>query len=299
MKKRVYILGLILTIITNSFNLINAQVVSMEQITIFGSRIRNPIVLDVRTEQNNIYFNVNNRSFYPYIFEVTFGDFRNLSPRAFDKKTILMPGINRLFTFKVVNPNEQPVLSYQTRFYLAKTNLGDHEFSPYLVPVGKNKTVEFLTTNENGFSKIFIDQFVLNIGDTVFNSRKGVVTALPKSTTEIDRIIDNSFEIRHEDGTIAVYMGLNPETKEIKLGQTVFPGQPLGIIGQSKILTFRVFEVEDEGSLKSLNILYQGPEDKMLTAQNLMGLKVLYPNDIIKKEMTKKEMSKYEKHSLY
>jgi hypothetical protein len=299
MKKRIYFLSLILAITTNSINLINAQGVSMEQITIFGSRIRNPVVLDVRTEQNIIYFNVNNKSYYPYIFEVTFGDFRNLSPRAFDKKTIIMPGINRLFTFKVVNPNEQPVLSYQTRFYLAKTNSGEHEFSPYLVPVGKNKTVEFLATSDNGFSKIFIDQFILNIGDTVFNSRKGVVTALPKSITEIDRIIENSFEIRHEDGTIAVYLGLNPEIKEIKLGQTVFPGQPLGIIGQSKILTFRVFEIEDEGALKSLNIIYQGPEAKMLPAQNLIGSKVLYPTEIIKKEMTKKEMSKYEKHSLY
>jgi hypothetical protein len=82
-----------------------------------------------------------------------------------------------------------------------------HKSSPYLVPIGKNKTVEFLTTSDGGSPKISIDQFVLNIGDTVFNSRKGVVTALPYNLTEIDRIIDNSLEIRHEDGTIAVYVG--------------------------------------------------------------------------------------------
>ena len=271
----------------------------MEQTTIFGSRIRNPIVLDVRTEQNNIYFNVNNKSFYPYVFEVTFGDFRNLSPRAFNKKTTILPGISRLFTFKVVNPDEPPVLSYQTRYYLAKTNSGEQKFNPYLVPIGKNKTVEFLTTKDEGSTKIFIDQFVLNVVDTVFNSRKGVVTALPYNISEIDRIIENSLEIRHEDGTIAVYIGLNPEIKELKLGQVVFPGQPIGIIGSSKLLTFRVFEIQDEGILKALKIMYSGPDSNILPAQNLVGTKVGYPTDIIKKEMTKKEISKYEKHALY
>lgn len=299
MKKNIYNLCLILLILTIRFNTISGQGESMEQITIFGSRIKNPVVLDVRTEQNNINFNVINRSLYPYVFEVTFGDFRNLSPRAFDKKTIVMPGINRLFTFKVVDPTESPVLSYQTRFYLAKTNAGEQEFSPYLVPIGKNKTVEFLTTTDGGSSKIFIDKFVLNIGDTVYNSRKGVVTALPKNLTEIDRITDNSFEIRHEDGTIAVYLGLNPEIKELKLGQVVFPGEPIGIIGSSKLLTFKVFEIQDEGRLNTLKIIYSGPEARLLPAQNLVGTKVYYPVDIIKKEMTKKEISKYEKHTLY
>jgi hypothetical protein len=171
--------------------------------------------------------------------------------------------------------------------------------SPYLVPIGKTKTVESLTTNDGGSSKIFIDQFVMNIGDTVFNSREGVVTALPYNLTEIDRITDNSLEISHEDGTIVVYPGLNPEVKELKLGQIGFPGHPNGIIGSSKLLTFRVFEIQDEGRLHALKILYSGPEARLLPPQNLVGTKVYYPVDIIKKEMTKKEISKFEKHTLY
>jgi hypothetical protein len=139
----------------------------------------------------------------------------------------------------------------------------------------------------------------MNIGGTVFNSGKGVVTALPYNLTEIDRIVDNSLEIRHEDGTIAVNPGLNPEVKELKLGQVVFPGQPIGLIGSSKLLTFRVFEIQDEGRLNSLKIIYSGPEARLLPPQNLVGTKVYHPVDIIKKEMTKKEVSKYEKQSLY
>jgi hypothetical protein len=106
-------------------------------------------------------------------------------------------------------------------------------------------------------------------------------------------------EIRHEDGTIAVYPGLNPEIKELKLDQVVFPGQVIGIIGSSKLLTFRVFEIHEEGRLNTLKIIYSGPEARLLPPQNLVGTKVYYPADIIIKEMTKKEISKLEKHTLY
>ncbi len=299
MNIKIFLLSLILLSMMNKFDLLKAQGESIEQITIFGSRIKNPVVTDVRTEQNNIYFNVNNKSFYPYIFEVTFGDFRNLSPRVFDKKVTLSPGINRLFTFKILNPKEAPVLSYQTRYYPAKTNSSDQKFNSYLVPIGRNRTVEFQTINDGKSIKIFIDQFVMNIGDTVFNSRKGIVTALPDNSGEIDRIIYNSFEIRHEDGTIAVYLGLNSDVKVHKLGQVVFPGQPIGIIGASKLLTFRVYEMQDEGMLKAINILYSGQDTHMILDQNLNGTKVFYSADIIKKEMTRKEISRFDKHTLY
>jgi len=300
MKRKIYILSLVFLCMMNKFNLLNAQGESIEQFTIFGSRIKNPVVLDVRTDKNNIYFNVNNKSPYPYIFEVKFGDFRNLSPRTFDKKTTLLPGNNRLFTFKIIDPNEAPVLSYQTKYYLAKTNSGEERFKPYLIPIGNNKTLEFLTTTKDGLTKIYLDQFLMNIGDTVFNSRKGIVTALPDNADESDRIIGKySLEIRHDDGTIAVYFGLIDVINDIRLGQKVFPAQPIGIIGNAKLLTFRVFEVQDEGNVKSFNISYSGLDNQVVSYKNFNGTKVIYPDEIIKKEMTKKEISKYEKHTLY
>jgi hypothetical protein len=94
-------------------------------------------------------------------------------------------------------------------------------------------------------------------------------------------------------------MGLDPNVKDHKLGQAVFPGEPIGVIGPAKLLIFRVFEIQDEGKIDALKILYSGPDAKMIPAQNLKGTKVSYPDAIIKKEMTKREISKFEKHSLY
>lgn len=300
MNNKVFFVSLVYFCMLHSFSYIHAQGESMEEITVFASRIKNPIELDVRTDERNIFFNVNNNSYFPYAFEVKFNDFQNLSPRTFEKKTILFPGINRLFTFKIVDPNAAPVLSYQTRYYLAKTTAGEERFKPYLIPIGKNKSVALLTNETDGVRKIFLNQFVLNTGDTVFNSRKGVVTALPDNMTEVDRIIGvNSLEIRHDDGTIAVYIGLNPEIKFLRLGKEVYPGQPLGLIGSSKLLTFQIFEVQDQGNVKSFDFLYSGPDEQMCSAQNISGMKVTYPAAVIKKELSKKEISRYEKKTLY
>jgi hypothetical protein len=297
---RTSIVILFVICIQSEFILLNSQGTSIFQETIFGSRLRNPIVIDVRNEQKFIYFNVQNNSYFPYEFEVKFGDFRNLSPRVFDKKTTLMPGINRLFTFKIVDPTESPVLSYQTSYYMAKSNSSQETFKPYIIPIGKNKTVRFLTERNEGSSKIYVNQFVMDIGDTVYNSRKGLVTAIPDDRDEADRIIaSSSLEIRHDDGTIGVYDGLGSVPKVMKAGQTVFPGQPIGIIGNSKLLMFQVFKIEEECKLQSIKIVYSGANDQLLSSENIPGTTVIHSNAVIKKEMTKKEISKFEKHTLY
>jgi hypothetical protein len=300
MKYKFFLQGIIaIAIMTLSMKLY-AQGVSMDQFTVFGSRIKNPVVIDVRTEQQNIYFNVNNRSFYNYVFKVKFGDFRNLSPRVFEKETILTPGTNRLFTFKIEDPNQPPILSYETSYYMARSNIGNEPFKPYLVPIGQNHRVEFRSVKESSSNRLYVNQFIMNIGDTVFNSRKGTLTALPDDYTEVDRIGQaNSLEVRHDDGTIALYIGISPDSRMVKLGQTVYPGQPVGIMGNSKILTFEVFEIQEAGKLSIMNILYSGPDNQLVQASMLKGTIVKYPEDVIEKEMSKREVNKYKKNSLY
>lgn len=276
-----------------------AQITTLEQVTIFSSRLKNPIVFDVKYDTNNIYFNVRNNSQFPYMLELNFNEFSNLSPVVFDKKTIVLPGINKLFTFKIINKNEAPNLAYKSKYYLANINSGVERFSPYLVPIGKNRIVEFVQAKQDSSTKIFTDHFVMSIGDTVFSARKGIVTALPDNADELDRIMSGSLEIRHDDGTIALYLGLNPEIKFVKIGQKVFPSQPIGRIGDLKFLVFKVFEIIDDGEIASFDITYIGPNNKLLSSRNIRGLKVDYPNEIIIKEMSKREASKYKKNSLF
>lgn len=276
-----------------------AQIKDVEQVSFFSSRIKNPIVVEIKSDADNLYLIANNKSLYPYVLEIQFGDFRNLSPRVFDKTTVLLPGPNRIFTFKIVNKDEAPAITYKSKYYLSNIISTDEKFNPYLVPTGKNKIVKFMEVKENGSTKVYIDQFFMNPGDTVFCARKGAVTALPDNLDEVDRIRSSSLEVRHDDGTIAVYLGLSSEVMMVKLGQKVYPGQPIGIAGSSKTLIFRVYEIKDEGKIASIDILFAAADNKQLTSLNIRGLKTVFPDEIIKKEMTKKEISKYSKKSLF
>jgi murein DD-endopeptidase MepM/ murein hydrolase activator NlpD len=111
--------------------------------------------------------------------------------------------------------------------------------------------------------------------------------------------MENSLEIRHDDGTIAVYLGLDPSMTMVSMGQKVFPSQPLGVVGITKLLTFKVFEIQDEGKLLSFNIFYSSSDNKFLSQYQINGTQVVFPIEIIKKEMTKKEITKYNRNNLF
>jgi hypothetical protein len=276
-----------------------AQKTTVEQVILFSSRINSPIVFDVKSDTNNIYFNIYNKSLFPYSVEIHFKECRNLSPQVYYKKTIAQPGFNRLFTFKIIDKYASPSLFYETKCYLARTKIAEDRFNQYLIPVGQDKTVKQLQLNQGDSNKIFVDQFIMNYGDTVFCARKGFVTATPNYNDEIDRVMENSLEIRHDDGTIAVYLGLDPSMTMVSMGQKVFPSQPLGVVGITKLLTFKVFEIQDEGKLLSFNIFYSSSDNKFLSQYQINGTQVVFPIEIIKKEMTKKEITKYNRNNLF
>lgn len=297
-NKRLYtgLISLFLAFLaTSSFT----QKTTVEQVTLFSSRIHSPIVFDVKSDTNNIYFNIYNKSLFPYGLEINFKECRNLSPQVYNKKTVVQPGFNRLFTFKIIDKYVSPGLSYETKYYLAKTETTEDKFNQYLIPIGKHKTVKLLQLNQEGSNQTFVDQYIMNYGDTVFCARKGFVTATPNNHDEIDRVMENSLEIRHDDGSIAVYLGLDPTITMVSMGQKVFPSQPLGKIGNSKLLTFKVFEIQDEGKLLSFDIFYSGPDNKFLSQYKINGTRVVFPIEVIKKEMTKREMTKYNSNNLF
>jgi len=297
-KSTNYVLIFVL-IILNSNRLI-AQGESLDQITIFSSRLKKPIDVELRQDQGNIIFNVQNHSYYPYSFEVKFGPMSNLSPIVYSRTVKIYPGNTRLFTFKIIDPNKEPIISYQISYALAGTTPSEEKFKPYLIPIGNNKTVEIYSEKIENSNRIYLNQYVLNTGDTVFSSRKGIITATPDYKMEIDRIMDsNSLEILHDDGTVAIYQGLSFGVNLINLGQKVFPGQPIGIIGSSRLLKFYVLEFQNDGRIKTINILYSGSDNNMLAPNIINGTKVHYPDNIVTQEMNKKEISRYKKGSLY
>jgi hypothetical protein len=292
--------GIALTVIMlfNNICQLIAQGGEIEQITIFGSRIKSPVTVDVDQDQGKINFKVINRSYYPYDFTIKFGQFQNLTPRIFERRTTVFPGITRLFTLIVQDPNEPPQMSYEISYKMTNTTVKIDLRIPYLVPVGEGKTVTLFSFN--GEPKFIENCFAMNPGDTVFAGRKGQVTALPDKKAEVERVSNEaSMEVRHDDGTIAVYVGLDPETNFLKLGQTIYPGQPVGVINNSGQLKMNVLLLQGDGRLKNLDIYFADQNGQLISSNKIPGTKVAYPETVIKLEMSKKEIKKYDNKNLY
>jgi murein DD-endopeptidase MepM/ murein hydrolase activator NlpD len=138
----------------------------------------------------------------------------------------------------------------------------------------------------------------MNQNDTVFCIRKGLVTALPDNKNEVDRIVSSSLEVLHNDGTIAVYRGLDADLSKIKLGQTVYAGQPIGLVGYTQVLLLNLLNFEGGGKIQNLNIFF-ADDDRLISSEQIMNKRFINPITILKRELTKKEAKKFESNTLF
>jgi len=279
---------------------LKAQYGKVEEVSVFGKRLKNPIEMDVQLNQDKLTFNVINKSYYPYEVEIRFDHLTNLSPSIVQKKIVADPGTNRFLVLNIIDKNQPPDYSYSLNYIMGSAEGKSNAATPYLMPIGEYKTVKLAGSNGSGESGKLENHFKMNQGDTVFCIRKGYVTALPDNEAEVDRIMQSStLEIRHLDGTVAVYGGIDLNVNFVKLGQIVYPGQAIGKIGSSETLILNLFEFQGKGQLKNLDIYYVNPEGKLISSKNILNSEVGYPESIIKIEMSKKEISKYDKGTLY
>jgi hypothetical protein len=144
---------------------------------------------------------------------------------------------------------------------------------------------------------ILRDCFKINQGDTIYNMRKGDVAAVPNMYYDADRISSGkSLEIIHRDGTIMIYENIDPDQVFIKAGQTIYPGQPLGAISVDSILKVYLYMIQKDGNLKQLSIKYLVGANKVESfSKNLKNVIVKHPTEIITREMSKREIKKFEK----
>jgi hypothetical protein len=136
--------------------------------------------------------------------------------------------------------------------------------------------------------------------DTIYCMRKGLIAATPDMYHNSDRISNGqSLEIIHNDGTVMVYENLNPDKVFVKPGNTIYPGEALGIINHSLDLKVNLFTTLNQNCIQNIDIYYYTGEDSTsLFSKELLNKKVTYPESIITKEMTKMELKKYKKGKL-
>ena len=255
--------------------------------------------MDVKKSDNKIIFDALSESYFTYDLVLNFTNIQNLSPKIFDYHTKIHFGRNRLFVLDLIDKSQPFDYRYSFKYSLVVPDNVDLNF-PYLIPIGNGKTVKLHETKTENGVLYFLNQFVLEPQDTVFAVRKGIITALPDNKREVERIFKaSSLEVLQNDGTIAIYLGLEPDKIFNKLGQDIYPGQPIGIIGNSLILTLHITVPKDANRIEDLVLFYSDQNGNPIPSSSIRNTIVSHPQNIVKKELTSKELKKYQKGNLF
>ena len=289
----------ILLLVILESSALRAQSFQKQELTTFGSRIDNPITTEVIRTREVLSFYADNKSYYPYRLELEFNTFRNLSPMMSKGEYILHPGRNLLFKLTISDPTQSPNYGYSIRYRMGDPNEKPDENFNYLFPIGKGRTFKRHGAIVSNTSFIYRGTFNSQKGDTVFAVRKGVVTALPDMEKTTDRITKNTLEVRHADGTIAVYSNVDSNLPFVQYGEKIFPGQPIGIVGGLDFIRVNVYRFLEESKLVGIDIKYAVSESKSMTFNEFTETLVEYPPIIIEKELTDREIKKFRKGNLY
>ncbi len=270
---------------------LSAQFQKVEQIT-WGERINAPIKIEVTRNNGKLIFSATNSSYYPYRVELEFKGQVNLSPMMSKYEQIVNPGLSRLIEFQVVRPNEGFDYTYSVKYQLGNPDDEPELKFPYLFPIAKGKTIQFhVQQSPDGLAK-FRNLYSTQEGDTIFAIRKGIVTSLPNNSKQVDRFLIATVEILHADGTVAIYKNVDPEVF-VKHGDKVFPGQPLGIVLPGRPIDVSVFGFQKDGRIVSIEHFFALNETELISSRKVEeGMIVDHPIEIIKKELTKRELKK-------
>jgi hypothetical protein len=291
MKNKTFITVVLLFVFRCSFS----QYEPVEQQPVFGNRINNPVVIEMSTSADKIIFLATNSSFYPYHLVLNFDFIENLTPEVLFETFVVYPGRKQIFSLNVVDKERQPYCRYSCKF-----SIGDPKDSailnyPYLFPFALHKKFDLVYKEDN---KTLIQNFFkVGKGDTVFCMRKGDVTATPNLYYTIERISEKpAVEIRHDDGTVMIYENINPIHTFVQAGNTVFPGEPIGIINDSLCLGIKLYSMKGDGTIKRQNINYAVDENATIPfSEKIKNVDFQLPLQIITREMSKKELKKYKK----
>lgn len=192
-------------------------------------------------------------------------------------------------------------------------------YKPEAVQVGYLYNIDQRYFNRSRAKNWTSLQFHLEKGDTVFAIRKGIVTRIQDEFEPVEReervsysSNRNSITIEHGDGTICHYTVLEKESFMVSEGDVVYPGTPLGLCGLHNIkhedyqvrlsisypVVNREYDMEDKKSSAFINHYYNpvfATKDGNIKLVHRQPYRAICSDEIIQKEMTKRELKKYAK----
>lgn len=249
--------------------------------------------------------------------------FRDLTNAYFSDRDILRLNnySGRLLSLTPENKEQGIGFSYSYSFIRGKLNPKFDADFVYLLPYKKGTNVRVANVGYVGTRYFGKDapedwsvyRFFTDVEDSVTAIRKGVVVDIKDlHNTNEDSNVEytsriNELTIEHADGTLAVYKGFKKGSYSVKIGQTVYPGSPLGLNTKqyvnSKfnvsiyIIYLKSMDFESARNPQNPKSLYGFIKPHFYTSANpateleiQKEYTVEETSDIVKKEFSKKEL---------
>jgi hypothetical protein len=275
-------------------------------------------------EKGNYKFSLENHGYCDYIVEVNFTDLQNLKT-GFKLPYVgnAGPGSTTIFTLTRQNTNLPSNFRVYYRYIKGHTKPKIDMGYSYLLPAAPGKEIAahemdyFLKTfnNDPAPQDWYAVAIKMNAGDTVYASRRGVVTEVKDDANLKESgyalvSADNYVEVYHEDCSFARYQVLKDKNIFVKPGQTIEAGDPIGIVGGERYengthLRFCVYYTLDkdafsnyeqtgrQGQLAYVPLQFWTKGAGKLKLVNGNKYVSEHPTALITQEMNKKDLKKW------
>src|ERR1700754_5274497 len=152
------------------------------------------------------------------------------------------PGFNQLFVLSPEIKTGDTKVSYKSSNRKGCMQPVVNPNFVYLLPIGPGKEAQAFRVNavqSTGQDSVYTIRLKMNIDDTIYAARRGVVTAVDVSNTENDAGATttgswNFVEIVHSDCSFGQYGVLKKDGALVRPGQLVEAGTPIGLVGGDK-----------------------------------------------------------------
>ena len=268
-------------------------------------------LIEVQANYNSVGdvdFIAYNNSPAPLFLNIDFADLENTTfNETLPYVKLVVPGFNSLFTLQREPGADVPRFNYQIKYYRSNPYaITDLDF-PYLIPFEPGETVTVFDVSDiSGFwgtgepESWVATGFNVTPGQTVYSSRNGTVVEVAGQTKESKSELwyhtwVNTITILQPDGTLICYHGVEDKSKQLKPGQPIYAGEPIGsILPNESSMIMMIWQ----NSINSKELRFIIPQfvtetdnsEILLTSKEY---KVIHPGSVRGLEMTKREKRKY------
>lgn len=267
------------------------------------------------TDDGNIELYATNIDRVPYTVLIDVTAHNNLLPIGASGLVIARPGRSKVTTLKRRTEGQSTSISY-TYSFIKGDYFGKSRSEPvYLIPLPKGTMAtgirmthiqNRLQPKEENTDYVGIS-FTFDLPTEILAPRKGVVSAISmvqydeQQNLDFDRS-ENYIELFHEDGSLTKIMVLRPGSEKVKVGQEVFPGEVLAESAGEEYnsgLHVRLVNMKPVKDAADKLKYIQAPM-KFISREGKSDfpesqkVEVIYPEEIVTAEMSKKEKKAYE-----